>query len=31
MKRIISIKMQCNKSLNDLCAIQYSEALNVKS
>jgi len=31
MIRIISVKMQCNKSLNDLCEIQYSEALNAES
>ncbi len=30
MTRIISIKMQCNKSLNDLCEIQYSEAQNAE-
>jgi hypothetical protein len=27
MTRIISIKIQCNKLLNYLCEIQYSEAL----
>ena len=27
MTRITSVKMQCNKSLNDLCEIQYSEEL----
>ena len=27
MTRTISIKIQCNKSLNGLCEIQYSEAL----
>ncbi|OQX76153.1 MAG: hypothetical protein B6D54_04485 [Epsilonproteobacteria bacterium 4484_65] len=26
MTRIISIKMQCNKSLNDLCEIQYKRS-----
>ncbi len=31
MTRIISIKMQWNKSLNDLCKIQDSEALNAES
>ncbi len=31
MVRITRIKMQCNKSLNDLCEIQGREALNVES
>ena len=31
MTKIISIKIQRNKSLNDLCEIQYSEALNDES
>ena len=31
MKKITSVKTQCNKSLNDLCEIQYSEALNAES
>jgi len=31
MIKIISIKTQCNKSLNDLCEIQYSETLNDES
>ena len=31
MTRITSGKTQCNKSLNDLYEIQYSEALNAKS
>jgi hypothetical protein len=29
MKKIISIKIQCNKSLNDLYKIQYREIENV--
>ena len=31
MTKITSVKMQCNKSLNDLCEIQYREALNANS
>lgn len=31
MTRITSVKTQCNKSLNDLCKIQYREAPNADS
>ena len=31
MIRITSVKTQCNKSLNDLCEIQYSEVRNAES
>jgi len=31
MIKITSVKTQWNKSLNDLCEIQYSEAKNVES
>ena len=28
MTRITSVKMQCNKSLNDLCKIQYKRGIS---
>ncbi len=31
MTKITSVKTQCKKSLNELCEIQYSEALNAES
>lgn len=31
MTKITSVKMQCNKALNNLCNIQYTEALNAES
>ncbi len=31
MTKITSVKTQCNKLLNNLCEIQYSEALNAES
>jgi len=31
MTKITSVKTQCNKSLNDLCEIQYRETVNVES
>jgi hypothetical protein len=31
MTRVTSVKTACRKSLNDLCEMQYSEALNAES
>jgi len=31
MTRSTSVKTQCNKSLNDLCEIQYKEAENAEA